>query len=439
MLLKNLKFQNFRLFDELEVQFHDKLTVLVGANGSGKTAVIEGAAIALGTFFTGLDGISPGIAIKKTDARLKNYSIGNTTDVQSQYPVEISAFGKVDGFDVEWERTLNRSNGSVTIKGAKSLIDIVKKIQSRLRSGDTGVVLPILAYYGTCRLWDYHRQKKSDSFSKTVRTNGYIDSLDGTANVKLMLNWLHKQLFKKTDGGNRPQDCDVVFKTASDFFERSTGFSDCTFHYDPDTNEIVVRYKDDAEAINEISLNQLSDGYKSSVSLIIDIAYRMTNLNPHFGDDAVKLTPGIVLIDEIDLHLHPSWQQRILGDLQALFPKVQFIVSTHAPAVIHSIKSENLRILGADGLFEEPSGQVFGKDVNTIVDGVMGAKRRPKEILDSFNEIYQALDAKDLKRSEELLNNLELQIGTNDSEIVACHVKVSLLKFKLERRNDRNC
>jgi len=339
---------------------------------------------------------------------------------------------------VEWERTLNRSNGSTTIKGAKPLIDIVKNIQRRLRDGDTKTILPILAYYGTRRLWDYHREKKSDSFSQTVRTNGYVDSLDGTANVKLMLNWLHKQIFKKMNNGNRRQDSDVVFETASDFFERSTGFSDCALRYDPDTDEIVVRYKDANEVINEISLYQLSDGYKSSVSLIIDIAYRMANLNPNLGDDAVKLTPGIVLIDEIDLHLHPNWQQRILGDLQALFPKVQFIVSTHAPAIIHSIKSENLRVLSADGLFEEPDGQVFGKDVNTIIDGVMGAKRRPKEILDIFNAIYQALDAEDLKKSEELLNDLERRIGTNDSEIAACRVKVSLPKFKLERRNDRD-
>ena len=124
-----------------------------------------------------------------------------------------------------------------------------------------------------------------------------------------------------------------------------TGYSDIKIQFNLDTNEIDVIYTDNIQQPVRIPLLQLSDGYKCTISLIADIAYRMAILNPQLLDNVVSETPGIILIDEIDLHLHPSWQRRILNDLTTIFPKVQFIVSTHAPAVISSIKSESLIIL----------------------------------------------------------------------------------------------
>ena len=75
-----------------------------------------------------------------------------------------------------------------------------------------------------------------------------------------------------------------------------------------------------------------------------------------------KETEGIVLIDEVDLHLHPTWQQRIIGDLKEIFPKVQFIVTTHAPAVISTVKSEIIILLNDGGMYEESgySGRYIG-------------------------------------------------------------------------------
>ena len=87
-------------------------------------------------------------------------------------------------------------------------------------------------------------------------------------------------------------------------------------------------------------MKELSDGYKNTLSMVADIAYRMAVLNPWLLDRVLTETTGIVLIDEIDLHLHPQWQQRIIGDLRTIFPKVQFIVSTHAPLVINSVKRQ---------------------------------------------------------------------------------------------------
>ena len=99
----------------------------------------------------------------------------------------------------------------------------------------------------------------------------------------------------------------------------------------------MLEFETDDGGAQKFAMNEMSDGYKNTLSMIGDIAYRMAVLNPTLGDQVLRETPGIVLIDEIDLHLHPKWQQSILNDLNEIFPKIQFIVSSHAPAVINSV------------------------------------------------------------------------------------------------------
>lgn len=123
------------------------------------------------------------------------------------------------------------------------------------------------------------------------------------------------------------------------------------------------------------------------------------------------------------MHLHPTWQQRILNDLREIFPKVQFIVSTHAPAVISTVKSENIIMLD-DGEAYEPSGEVHGKDVNTIISGIMNSSERPAEIKRMFQEFYHFIDEENIVNAEETLGQLKDKIGEDDPEIVGCNVKL---------------
>ncbi|MDE6055717.1 MAG: AAA family ATPase, partial [Lachnospiraceae bacterium] len=196
MIIKWIALKNYRCFEDIEVNFHEKLTVIVGDNGSGKTSILEGLAVSLGTMFTGLDG-QVGLSIYKKDVRLKAYLMGESEDVQPQYPVEITARGDIDGQTITWKRALNGENGITVRKDAKAMTDIAKGYQERLRNGDAALVLPIIAYYGTGRLWDYHREKKTDTFKDNTKTNGYIDSLDGTANIKLMMSWFKKKTIQR--------------------------------------------------------------------------------------------------------------------------------------------------------------------------------------------------------------------------------------------------
>ena len=344
MFLNSLMLHNFRCFSELKIDFNSRLTVVVGNNGAGKSTVLEAATIAAGTLTAAMDGLT-NYGIKKTDAHYKYYDLGSSIDVQPQFPVEITAVGEVDGKEISWSRKLNSSKGRSGLASAKELTAIAEKYQERMRNGDKELKLPVISYYGTGRLWAQHREKKSDTFEKNNRCNGYIDSLDGAANDKLMMKWFQKMTMQQLQRGKEIPEFIAVKMALEQIFASITGYSDVKVEFNLDTSEIDVIYFDKNKDHVRIPVSQLSDGYKCTISLIADIAYRMALLNPQLLDKVLVETEGIVLVDEIDLHLHPTWQKRILKDLMEIFPKVQFVVSTHAPEVISSVKSESIVIL----------------------------------------------------------------------------------------------
>ena len=435
MYLQKLTLHNFKCFENLELEFHPNLTVIVGANGSGKTSVLEAAAIAVSTLFVKMDRLS-GRSIDKIQAHLKAFSIGSTKDVQPQYPVTVKASAVIEKEEATWSRSLNKPAGSTTVIDAKEIIDIGARFQERLRKGDTSLILPVIAYYGTGRLWDYHREKQNDVFETNNRSNGYIDCVDGTANIKLMMNWFSKMTVQKYQnqelGAGDIPELETVYSAMESCYQRITGSDFVKIQYSMATRELEVAYKDPSGKLMRIPINQLSDGYKSTISLVADIAYRMAVLNPQLLGDVCRETEGIILIDEVDLHLHPTWQQRILKDLTEIFPKVQFIVSTHAPAVISTVKSENIVMLD-NGEAWEPSGEIYGKDINTIVSGIMNAPERPADIKELFDDFYHWVDMGQAEKAEQTLDALKARIGNDDSEIAACNVKLKLLKFRRDK------
>jgi predicted ATP-binding protein involved in virulence len=123
-------------------------------------------------------------------------------------------------------------------------------------------------------------------------------------------------------------------------------------------------------------LSRLSDGLRTTIGLVADLALRAVQLNPHLGENAARETEGIVMIDEVDMHLHPQWQQMILPDLMRTFPKVQFIVTTHSPQVLSTVKRENIRLLSlAQGT--EPLAMSYGEPSGNVLQSVMLVDPQP--------------------------------------------------------------
>ena len=424
MFLKSMTLHNFRCFSDLKVNFNNRLTVLVGNNGAGKSTVLEAAAIAAGTLTSAMDGLT-NYGIKKSDAHYKCFDLGSNVDVQPQFPVEITAVGTIDGQEISWVRNLNSAKGRGGLASAKEMTRIAENYQSRMRSGDKELKLPIISYYGTGRLWNQHREKKNDIFEKNSRSNGYIDSLDGAANDKLMMKWFQKMTMQQFQRGELIPEFTAVRMAMEQVFASIAGVSDVQVQFNLDTSDIDILYFDKNKEHIRIPVSLLSDGYKCTISLIADIAYRMAILNPQLLDKVLTETEGIVLIDEIDLHLHPSWQKRILKDLMEVFPKVQFIVSTHAPEVINSAKQESIVVLSHNTVMPAMN-ETYGKDANTSLREVMEVSERPDDIKQLFDQLYSLLDEEAWQQAEHVIEKLEEEIGSNDPEVNACRVRLEL-------------
>lgn len=148
MFLKSMVLHNFRCFSDLDIDFKNRLTVIVGNNGSGKSTVLEAATIAAGTLTSAMDGLT-NYGIKKSDAHYRHFDLGSNVDVQPQFPVEITAVGAIDGREISWTRSLNSAKGRGGLASAKELTAIAQSYQNRMRNGDRELRLPIISYYGT--------------------------------------------------------------------------------------------------------------------------------------------------------------------------------------------------------------------------------------------------------------------------------------------------
>lgn len=424
MKIKTIQLHNFRCFEKFSADLNENLTVIVGNNGSGKSSLLDGISVALGAFLIPFS-VGSSLTIAKDDVLNKSYDLGSVVELQPQYPVEVSASGIVDDKEISWKRSLNSVEGRTTVGDAKDIISIAKKLQQKIQKGEKPL-LPVLSYYGTGRLWAQKRERKAVSrTAKFNRQMGYIDCLDAASNEKLMLKWFEKMTLQVATTGKLAPELMAVKSAICQCFREITGYDDVDVQFNLDTHELDIVYLNESNQHKRYAMKHLSDGYKNTLSMIADIAYRMAVLNPWLLGDVLQETPGIVLIDEIDLHLHPKWQQRIIKDLQNIFPKVQFIVSTHAPSVINSVCKENLLIM-ENMHAERPILETYGKDANAILNSIMGADERPKAIKEQFKDFYAAMAEEKYDTAEEILNKLKEEIGENDPEINGAQVSLTL-------------
>ena len=169
----------------------------LGPNGAGKTTILDAVAVSVSTFLLGIDG-GVSRSILKDDARYEFHDLNGTIDPQHQFPVSIDSIGDcLDKKDVHWDRSLNSENGKTTVKDAVELTSITKNVQNRIMTGDKSLVLPLLSYYGTGRLYAQKKEKRNiKSLTEFKRQVGYVDCMAAESNEKLMLNWFQTQTLK---------------------------------------------------------------------------------------------------------------------------------------------------------------------------------------------------------------------------------------------------
>ena len=430
MRLKSLRLHNFRCFEDLQMEFHPHCNVLVGINGAGKSSVLDAVAIALSGFLSAIDGAS-GISLHKDDIRYAMYKNGSVINREQQMPVYVEANGTApDAGELTWKRSLSSLQGRTTIKDAKEIMDYGRGLQAGIRAGEAGVVLPLIAYYGTGRLWA-RKQNRSGGYSglrnqPVSRLQGYQDCLSAVSNEKMMLSWFAKMTYLRLQEEQEIPELALVEHAMAECYRGiEVTAKSVSVRYSVKLSELEIRVVRQDDSVEYLPLHLLSDGIKTILNMVADIAYRMAVLNPQLSKDILKKTPGVVLIDEVDMHLHPAWQKRILSDLRKIFPEIQFIVTTHAPSVLVNTHHEEVRIV-SDGRVYVPDIMTYGRSVEAVMSELMGIAVRPADIVKKLASFHEALDESSVEHAKELLSALEKQLGVNDQDVIDARIALDL-------------
>ena len=395
MKLTSAKIRNFRGIEEWNITFESGFNLIKGVNGRGKTSVLEAIAVGLGGFVAGLEGVATR-HFSKDEIRQVYTTVGDGSyNKKIIVPTEVYLEADVDGESYEWLR------GRKDIKTSRSTIqprDICQKAE--LMANEENKEMPVLAYLGAGRVWSQRREKVENIFRKQYfRTVGYTDALHDASNIKLLLNWCVKMEQVAWQKEKKIAEYEAVKKAVSDFMQYMEPGSDCRVFYDKQQEELMY------ERGNEIlPVMSLSAGYQSLVWMVFDIAYRMAVLNP-FMKESIAMTSGIVLIDEIDMHLHPKWQWNIINALQKVFPNVQFIAATHSPILFASAK--DVWLIDVDGEEIEYSHSHYGIDINTSLNTYQETIEMPAEVKEKADAFNDAMDAERYGEALEILEELE--------------------------------
>lgn len=409
MRIDKLVLKNYRCFADLTVDFHPQMTVLVAPNGIGKTTILNAVKVALWPYVAGFDSGSTtndvtGIHIDDVRReRIRNEMEPRlNTEIRATGRILVSAMLEREG-DLTQEWLVSRfresvRNGTKTkerkSEGAENIKMWAQELQKRVFSDSKSDPdsLPILGYYGTGRLWNLKNltalPKTADKDSQG-RTYAYRDCLDSASSFKHFAVWFSRTYISYL--GNFEKNLQSLEKLPIDNVEDSepiravraavnkvlaqTGWR--ALAYSLGHQELILSHAQHGE----LKVSQLSDGIRNMLALAGDIAYRCYKLNAHLGEYAPRETAGIVLIDEVDMHLHPSWQQTVLSDLMAAFPKLQFIVTTHSPQVLSTVHRDNIRVIGENVMgkliAQPPLAESYGVPSGEVMQSVMQVDPQP--------------------------------------------------------------
>jgi predicted ATP-binding protein involved in virulence len=356
-VLTELNLTHYRGFSELSLPLHPGVNVLIGPSGAGKTAVLGGAAIVLGAWFLGIPKIDSRWILDEEMQR-----IATPKGMARCGVTEVKGTGNIQGVEgVVWSRT--RGDGKTTTKEAKPLRELAKAIDHKV-AGMQNVTLPMIGYYGVGRSWGDRYMgvvKKSDEIKlpdNYGRYLGYRESLDPAADERQLLGCL-KRMHEVGDT-TRFALFDII--TVCMQSVRAT-------RWDPVLQDIILEFVDG----KIIPMHLLSDCDRNLCAMFGDLAMRCMTLNPHLLGGAPSQTPGVVLIDEIELHLQPRDQRQVLSQLAAQFPCMQFIVTTASPYVVSFPSQFPVSKLTNNGIervdYNVPLGLEDTAEIMDLLDG----------------------------------------------------------------------
>jgi len=453
MYLKKVTLKNFRCFEHLELDLHPRLTVLVAENGGGKTAILDGIAFGLAPVLSHLSSANQRLSAppkKDTDLRMVPKFVRGRKEswVAADYAkAEIETTTGLSWDRIQTNKNAKHSGPKI---GQADLASYTSRVFEGLQS-DSQELLPVFAYYGARRGWiAVPGRLRESKVNYAYPVSALVGALDSLADFKEMLKWFDREELSeyRANKGLPPEDWDEssALRAVRGAITVILGNAFCNPQFN-NKHQFVVESKETPGMSLQVA--QLSQGYQSMLALGMDFARRLALANDHLTNDNILpileanrdwlhlnalensetwtspplFAPAIMLVDEIDLHLHPSWQQRVLGDLMRAFPLTQFIVTTHSPQVLTTVKKECIRSLTMENgvpAIHTPIHETYAQESRTALEDVLDTPSRPPlDITRKIRDYLQRIEDNQDESSDvrQLRDELEKILGAGDSQL----------------------
>ena len=423
---------NFRGFAEAEFDFHPNFNLLVGENASGKTSVLDALSVAAGSWFLGIGGCA-NRHIKADDVRCVVIQQGETMTMEESYPVEVSATGIIDWTKhtpnkETWKRDIENAGGKTRFKDAVVIKKKAAEIEILVRNG-ASVALPLVAYYGAGRLWVPAKDMEGGATEMNAglqsRFDGYKTSIDPRISFSNLFRWLRTEKYVALEKQGERKTFHIVKAAMKSCLEGCESLD-----YDVSQQTLLVTLRSG----RVLPYHLLSDGQRAMLALVADIAIKAATLNPQLEEHVLEETRGVVLIDELDLHLHPRWQRHVVADLKRTFPKLQFFASSHSPQVIGETPHNEIILLKSDGTWMRPDASV-GMHSNEVLREIMGAEIVNADAAREFETISRLIDDAEFEAAQTRINAYRERMG-NLPELEASEVYMAKVEALAEERKE---
>ena len=376
MKIERIHLKNFKLFEEFELRLHPEFTLLIGENGSGKTSILDALAIACGVWLYEVpdkNAHNSRVLLSEEHVRVSWQTLGDRPQfVPSIHESGYFVSGTIGTEKVNWSQTI------VMLEKLPTGLDAARSEIAKLIGAATAgqQVLPVIAYYGAGRAWLTHRERrnaKNPSRGPRSRWEAFYDCLNERIRIADLKNWFADETIER--GNRRDASYRPGFEIVKRAILRCVPMANDAW-FDTGRRDIVLSIANTPQPFSN-----LSAGQQMMLAMVADIAIKCVTQNnfmvPPEKLDADEVlprvlseTPGIVLIDEIDVHLHPKWQRRVVEDLRTTFPNIQFVATTHSPFVVQSMREEELRNLHGQSISD-----LGNTGVEAISRGLMNVSR----------------------------------------------------------------
>lgn len=406
MWIKKVTITNYKAIHEMHIKFQPGVNLLIGDNGVGKTSVLEAITVAFGDFINGMTGIAKkGIA--SSDVRMDTKKISDASQGIIHYtPITIQSVFQTEEGEKNGEVTRKDETGkSKTRFSGKKIADYANR-----KANNVEEELPLFCYYSTARLAPPKREDFGAVSKNKLndRRCGYIGCMENNLDIKALKAWCLKMEMAAFQQNKQIAEYQAFQKIVADFMCEMNNLKERPqISYSRAFEDIA--YTENGETT---PVNYLSAGYQSLLWMVMDMAFRMAVLNP--GKASLNECEGIVLIDEIDMHLHPKWQWKIVDALQKSFPKIQFILATHSPIIISSCK--NAALLEIDGNQEVSElSDAYAYSVSDVLSYRQGSSEIPDELKQLSKQFEMNVNSKKYEVAKEILRQMMDQYGEKNS------------------------